>query len=1282
VSFVGAGQGNIRYSIILDDIQAVQKIGQFKTALNGITQPSQTVAQNIGTLNTNFASISTGLTKTNTGFTQTGAASKTLATSLTGVNTGFITLGTGINGLATPTRTLTTNMGALGNNFKLLGASETQTVTQTNAFKTGITALTTPTQQVGTNMKNLVGNMGPLAGNFQKATGAAKDMVAQEKNLATSSQSLGSKVKDNISRYSNLAIGLSTTITSGINLVRSLRDLGDAHLAVDKAVRKQSTANEALEKATNKVVKLEKEGKKGTTEYASALRDQEQATQGVEIANTNASMKQKEYNDNLLDTAVSVIPTVIGTIGTLGSTINDAGVKGGTLNNTFTKMKAGALGFGSSIKGLPAALTGVGSSATLAGGGLGNLIAVSGPIAGLINNIRVAIELLPKTLGLFTGSIDERIQVVRTWFNTLKELSVTGGLAELIDRITGLGPAFDTAGAGAKGANDIIKTIPPSMNTAATSTSALVNRIIVLRTQAEKGQITWNQYFDALAALKIPGDKFTATMDEVNMRMKQNIPLTKSVNDGFKITSSTFAEMNKFVGGVGKDFVELGNSVVLVTHQTDPFNAGVAKMNANLDDTAKKAAALKGTFATMRQFVGGVGKDFVEVANGMALVTHQTDPFNAGLSLANQTLPKVHLSLRQLADDSKFLAKMDELAWGAPATSRFAKLTTFGTKAYDEIAKKAEDARTKAEAFAQSVETARQALQKGFSIKSGEVDKVIKQFEKMLPNKVSKKIKLDLKFDSSVQATREALQNLLKEASQLDEGTAESMAKTMIKLLDKQFGKKVEKAFPGLTAALKAAIADPNTPAALAKLIETYPWLANIKPIPVPTGFVPPTVPVPSPKTPVQVPSVFNTPPPIPPPKTPVKVPAVLVWGGSSNMRTGSQAGAYGGPNGKQLKKIGGQFPNEFTMGVGNDVLNRMNNAGKEGGKTGALWGTQEGDVLGDDPKLQGQFTNPLRRPKPVSSGGGGLRASARGSLGLGVGGGGSGGGGGVLLAQVVAVSKAIMDLGKLQPQITLLNTNAITAIQTTSGEIVKLGTIKPFISLMNNNAITAIQTTAGEITNLGKIKPQISLMNNNAISAISTVAGEIDKLTKLKPQISLQNRNAISAIDTTGSEITKLGKLKPQISLQNRNAINAIDTVAGQIDKLTKIKPQISLQNRNAFNAVDAVAGKIMDLEKLHPTVTVHVKTVGGAISAQKGLHAYLLEDTTIMAHKGERVDIGHGGEGKGGGVTFNNMGGGSGGGDIVVNLNISGNEIVNERKITRRIKASSGSNRFTLGV
>lgn len=214
---------------------------------------------------------------------------------------------------------------------------------------------------------------------------------------------------------------------------------------------------------------------------------------------------------------------------------------------------------------------------------------------------------------------------------------------------------------------------------------------------------------------------------------------------------------------------------------------------------------------------------------------------------------------------------------------------------------------------------------------------------------------------------------------------------------------------------------------------------------------------------------------------------------------------------------------------------------------------------------------------------------------------------------------------------------------------------------------------------------------NTDSLNKVAAVNTAIMALDKLKPQISLQNRNAIGVISTTESEINKLTKLKPQISLQNRNAISAISTVEGEIKNLTKLKPQISLQNRNAINAIQTVESEIKKLENIKPNIkvsfsgtgTLHASgsaslSSGGKITiSQHGQKELLTEDKTIMAHRGEFVAIGKPEQGK----IWNTGLPGGGGGDIVVNLNISGNEIVNEQRITRRVKRNLGSNTYTLG-
>lgn len=205
-----------------------------------------------------------------------------------------------------------------------------------------------------------------------------------------------------------------------------------------------------------------------------------------------------------------------------------------------------------------------------------------------------------------------------------------------------------------------------------------------------------------------------------------------------------------------------------------------------------------------------------------------------------------------------------------------------------------------------------------------------------------------------------------------------------------------------------------------------------------------------------------------------------------------------------------------------------------------------------------------------------------------------------------------------------------------------------------------------------------LNLDNRAAIKAIDVVATRIQDLAKIIPTLTVINAKAIKAIDVIAIQINDLAKVNPTLAVVNAKAIKAVDVIAKRIDGLAKINPTIVVKNDKALKAIDAIAKRITSLPD--GNVTVHVKTVGGAISAQKGLHAYFLEDTTIMAHKGERVDIGHGNEGKDGGVTFNNMGGGggSGGAGDVFNFHIH----VGDKELVRSIKRQSAGNRFTMGA
>jgi len=86
-----------------------------------------------------------------------------------------------------------------------------------------------------------------------------------------------------------------------------------------------------------------------------------------------------------------------------------------------------------------------------------------------------------------------------------------------------------------------------------------------------------------------------------------------------------------------------------------------------------------------------------------------------------------------------------------------------------------------------------------------------------------------------------------------------------------------------------------------------------------------------------------------------------------------------------------------------------------------------------------------------------------------------------------------------------------------------------------------------------------------------------------------------------------------------------------------------------------------------------------GGTFHAQHGLHRTLQDDAVIFAHKGERVDIGPD-HGTSTGLLGARYGGDSGG-DTYVTLKLSGNDIINDKKLVRKITTTVGQNRDRFG-
>lgn len=1281
MSFGGAGQGNIRYSILFDDTQAVQKIGQFKTALSGITQPSQVVAANIGTLNTNLASISTGLTKTNTGFTQTGVASKTLATNLTGVNTGFTTLGTGINGLATPTRTLTTNMGALGNNFKLLNTAETQLVTETKTFQTGMSALTSPTQTVSANMKGLVGNLSPLAGNFQKTSGAAKDMAVQQTNLSKSSTSLGSKIKDNAGRFAGFATGMATVATGTISLVRSFRDLEDNQIAVDKTTRKLSTSQEAVDKITKKLAADTTKYGKNSKEVKQDTLDLSQATQKLNIDTKLHGEALERQSDALQDVATSGFTTLLGVMTTAISGTRDLGL---SLKGGSTQLKAFSSAVNGGIGGLKGYAATLGTLAFAAIGAVGTIEEVNA-------QLKIQAQVANGTITPLQGARKELDQMSKLDWSTPEGIVVsiaklTGGSKALADILK---PTVKGLEDTAKKTTDLSK----AQEKLAVDQQKLVDLEKQRQTTGVKQQeaelkITIQQDNAEIARLKTLGqlsptlDKSTGSTQQFS---KSTLVLTSDIIDFEKAVAqseaavakndSTIAAFGDTIDNLAKKFLALNKAQkdigtfptpAAITTQSipGPFAGNPTAITKKTDADvikqrveafqAEEAALVElgkeyGVASSELEKFKDNGKDDVAVMN---LIIGSTIDYTAALTDANLTQKLIAQGFKagRIEANAFFidLVKSTDqetsfnvsLAEGASELGIHSSLLAFSSGKMKELIKT-----TYEQTFAFD------ALQ----IQTASSTKWLKD-QTLILSQVNDGML------TGIQSANDWTISMIK-------STAEGFAfhDQMLKITADMLGiaipigtsdaalQKMQKTFEetqdaGL--ALAEMMTDKLAPSfeRVSGLIQSKDMKElrdNLKKLELPKGFN------------KDIDDAFK----------PLRGAAeearqlgnamdILVTAGA-NMSKKDLAGnmkAFGNEL-DRISKIKG------TSKPVDAILMSLKTMSPEelGQHTDSIQFLVDTiNKFGSLPKDKAKEFIDMYNKETVKMG----PASDTAAQGV-----------NSLADALLRVAESNFDASKFKLAFTSPKGNQ--TFKSTDPTLFNKGqTQTTKITADNSQALKAVDVIAKRIQSLSGIKAIISLVNTAAIKAIDVVAKRINSLTGIQPQISLQNKQAIKTVDVIAKRIDKLTDIKPDISLQNKKAIKAVDVVAKRIDSLSNIKPQINLNNNKAIKAVDVVAKRINDLSNINPTVKVGISGAGAKFAAH-GMHETLAQDTLIQAHKGERVDIGpnNGRNGSSMGGSGGSGGGGFGGGDITIINNIL------DETIMRKINMRSGQNRFVFG-
>ncbi len=163
-----------------------------------------------------------------------------------------------------------------------------------------------------------------LQATAEDAADAASQVTAASTSLASAQDSATGSMKTAV-------LGMSSMAMSGATLVMSVSNLEDAEVTLDKAhltLQKDMVAVESAQDAYNKAVAEYGPNSEQATLAAQKLAD---AQDTVSVEQEKVAEAQREVNNSIMMSAVSVIPTVISGITGLSAAFTAFGMTGGVV---------------------------------------------------------------------------------------------------------------------------------------------------------------------------------------------------------------------------------------------------------------------------------------------------------------------------------------------------------------------------------------------------------------------------------------------------------------------------------------------------------------------------------------------------------------------------------------------------------------------------------------------------------------------------------------------------------------------------------------------------------------------------------------------------------------------------------------------------------------------------------------------------------------------------------------------------------------------------------------
>lgn len=229
--------------------------------------------------------------------------------------------------------------------------------------------------QTSSKMGILNNNFSTLNTNFNPTVGGLTRSNTVMGNLGKTADSTGQ-------RFSKLGGFMKNNLTNVSLLAGGLAGLDDQFLSLHKAQVASERASLIVDKAHNrladtdrKLAQMVKDGKEGTVEYNALMADRALVAEQVRISEEKLSVASEQLGERTEDFAVSILPNLIFVGGSAISMIKDMGINMTKMKGVFGIASAAMTGFASTTLGATGAVTGLKTALLLIGGPLAAIIA-------------------------------------------------------------------------------------------------------------------------------------------------------------------------------------------------------------------------------------------------------------------------------------------------------------------------------------------------------------------------------------------------------------------------------------------------------------------------------------------------------------------------------------------------------------------------------------------------------------------------------------------------------------------------------------------------------------------------------------------------------------------------------------------------------------------------------------------------------------------------------------------------------------------------------------------